>query len=81
MSDDFKAYGAQVKANAAKLAETLQSRGLRIVSGGTMQRNSCRSVSVLPVLPGLIPTCSSLAGLQLWPCCFPMQQGLFIPTS
>ncbi|MGB0902137.1 serine hydroxymethyltransferase [Halocynthiibacter sp.] len=34
-TDDFKAYGAQVKANAAKLAETLQNRGLRIVSGGT----------------------------------------------
>ncbi|WP_107498507.1 serine hydroxymethyltransferase [Thalassobius sp. I31.1] len=35
MSDDFKAYGVQVKANAAKLSETLQNRGLRIVSGGT----------------------------------------------
>ncbi len=35
LTDEFKDYGAQVKANAAKLAETLQSRGLRIVSGGT----------------------------------------------
>lgn len=34
-TSDFKAYGAQVKANAAKLAKTLQNRGLRIVSGGT----------------------------------------------
>ncbi|WP_039017908.1 serine hydroxymethyltransferase [Halocynthiibacter namhaensis] len=35
MTDDFKVYGSQVKANAAKLAETMQNRGLRIVSGGT----------------------------------------------
>ncbi|MBO9464237.1 serine hydroxymethyltransferase [Tropicibacter sp. R15_0] len=35
LTDDFKAYGAQVKANAAKLADTLQTRGIRIVSGGT----------------------------------------------
>ena len=35
LTDDFKAYGAQVKANAATLAATLQARGLRIVSGGT----------------------------------------------
>ncbi|MES0828135.1 serine hydroxymethyltransferase [Ruegeria sp. SCP11] len=35
LTDEFKEYGAQVKANAAKLAETLQGRGLRIVSGGT----------------------------------------------
>ncbi|WP_166416488.1 serine hydroxymethyltransferase [Cochlodiniinecator piscidefendens] len=35
MTDDFKVYGAQVKANAAKLAKTMQNRGLRIVSGGT----------------------------------------------
>ena len=35
MTDEFKAYAAQVKANAATLAETLQKRGLRIVSGGT----------------------------------------------
>ena len=35
LTDEFKEYGAQVKDNAAKLAETLQGRGLRIVSGGT----------------------------------------------
>lgn len=35
LTDEFKAYAAQVKANAATLAETLQKRGLRIVSGGT----------------------------------------------
>ncbi|WP_170327503.1 serine hydroxymethyltransferase [Ruegeria arenilitoris] len=35
LTDDFKDYSAQVKANATKLAETLQARGLRIVSGGT----------------------------------------------
>ena len=35
LTDEFKEYGAQVKSNAAKLAETLQGRGLRIVSGGT----------------------------------------------
>lgn len=35
LTNDFKEYGAQVKANAVKLAETLQGRGLRIVSGGT----------------------------------------------
>ncbi|OED49287.1 serine hydroxymethyltransferase [Leisingera sp. S232] len=34
-TDEFKAYAAQVKANAATLAATLQKRGLRIVSGGT----------------------------------------------
>ena len=32
---EFKEYGAQVKANAATLAATLQARGIRIVSGGT----------------------------------------------
>ncbi len=31
----FKAYAAQVKANAAALAATLTDRGIRIVSGGT----------------------------------------------
>jgi glycine hydroxymethyltransferase len=35
MSDEFKAYQKQTKANAAKLAEALASHGLRIVSGGT----------------------------------------------
>jgi glycine hydroxymethyltransferase len=35
LTDEFKAYGAQIKANAVTLAKTLQSRGLRIVSGGT----------------------------------------------
>lgn len=35
LTDDFRAYAAQVKTNAATLAATLQSRGLRIVSGGT----------------------------------------------
>ncbi|KIC15039.1 serine hydroxymethyltransferase [Leisingera sp. ANG-Vp] len=35
LTDEFKAYAAQVKANAATLAATLQKRGLRIVSGGT----------------------------------------------
>ncbi len=33
--NDFKDYGRQVVANAAKLAGTLTERGLRIVSGGT----------------------------------------------
>lgn len=32
---DFKDYGQRVVANAARLSETLQERGLRIVSGGT----------------------------------------------
>ncbi len=31
----FKTYAAQVKTNAAVLAETLQARGVRVVSGGT----------------------------------------------
>ena len=35
LTDGFKEYAAQVKANAATLAATLQKRGLRIVSGGT----------------------------------------------
>ncbi|MEO3693751.1 serine hydroxymethyltransferase [Roseateles paludis] len=35
LGPDFKAYQAQVVANAKVLAETLISRGLRIVSGGT----------------------------------------------
>ena len=33
--DDFKAYQQQIVANAKALAERLQERGLRIVSGGT----------------------------------------------
>ena len=35
LTADFRNYAAQVKANAATLAATLQKRGLRIVSGGT----------------------------------------------
>lgn len=35
LSDDFKAYGRQVVANAKALAETLMSAGLPLVSGGT----------------------------------------------
>lgn len=35
MSDDFKNYQSQVIANARTMATTLQSRGLRIVSGHT----------------------------------------------
>ncbi|KIC11640.1 serine hydroxymethyltransferase [Leisingera sp. ANG-M1] len=35
LTGEFKDYAAQVKANAATLAATLQKRGLRIVSGGT----------------------------------------------
>ena len=35
LTDEFKAYAAQVKANAQALADTLQRRGIRIVSGGT----------------------------------------------
>lgn len=35
LTDEFKVYGANVKANARLLAEVLQKRGLRIVSGGT----------------------------------------------
>jgi glycine hydroxymethyltransferase len=35
LTDEFKEYAAQVKANAAALAATLQKRGIRIVSGGT----------------------------------------------
>ncbi len=35
LTDEFKAYGANVKANARLLAEVLQARGVRIVSGGT----------------------------------------------
>lgn len=35
LTDEFKAYGANVKANARLLADVLQKRGVRIVSGGT----------------------------------------------
>jgi glycine hydroxymethyltransferase len=35
MTPEFKAYAAQVKANAAALAASLQAEGLGIVSGGT----------------------------------------------
>lgn len=35
LSPEFKEYAAQVKKNAAAVAETLTQRGLRIVSGGT----------------------------------------------
>ncbi|POF43748.1 serine hydroxymethyltransferase [Pseudomonas laurylsulfativorans] len=35
LTDEFKTYGANVKANARLLAEVLQKRGVRIVSGGT----------------------------------------------
>ncbi len=35
LSDEFKAYQAQVKKNASVLASALQERGLEIISGGT----------------------------------------------
>ena len=35
MSEDFKRYQQQVVANAKVMAETLQARGLRIISGRT----------------------------------------------
>jgi len=35
LSDDFRAYGVQMKANAAAMVATLQDRGIRLVSGGT----------------------------------------------
>jgi glycine hydroxymethyltransferase len=35
MTDEFKAYGKQILANASTLAKTLQDEGFRIVSGGT----------------------------------------------
>ena len=35
LSPEFKLYAAQVKKNAAVMAQTLTERGLRIVSGGT----------------------------------------------
>ncbi len=35
MSDDFKAYQKQVVKNAQVMAETIQARGIKIVSGGT----------------------------------------------
>ncbi|MCI5096787.1 MAG: serine hydroxymethyltransferase [Rhodobacteraceae bacterium] len=35
LTDDFRTYAAQVRANARALADTLQARGIRIVSGGT----------------------------------------------
>ncbi|HHY45777.1 MAG TPA: serine hydroxymethyltransferase [Firmicutes bacterium] len=35
MTDDFKAYQAQVVKNARALAEALSSRGFRLISGGT----------------------------------------------
>jgi len=35
LTDEFRAYAAQVTANARTLADTLQERGVRIVSGGT----------------------------------------------
>ena len=34
-TDDFRAYGAQIVANAAALAESLAAEGFRLVSGGT----------------------------------------------
>ena len=35
LTNEFKAYAHQIKANAAILADTLATRGIRIVSGGT----------------------------------------------
>ena len=35
LSDDFKAYQAQVVKNAAALADALQKEGFKLVSGGT----------------------------------------------
>jgi len=35
LTDEFKAYARQIVANAAWLAETLQGRGYKLVSGGT----------------------------------------------
>ena len=35
MTDDFKAYGRQIVANAAVLCKGLQNRGIKIVSNGT----------------------------------------------
>jgi len=35
LSPEFKAYQAQIKKNAAKLADELMTRGISIVSGGT----------------------------------------------
>ena len=35
LTDDFKAYQTQIVKNAKQLAETIKSRGFRIVSGGT----------------------------------------------
>ena len=35
LSDDFKAYQAQILKNAKVLADTLMNRGLKLVSGGT----------------------------------------------
>ena len=35
LQPEFKSYAAQIVANAKALAETLQSEGLRIISGGT----------------------------------------------
>lgn len=35
LSDEFKAYQTQIVKNAKQLAETIKSRGFRIVSGGT----------------------------------------------
>jgi glycine hydroxymethyltransferase len=35
LTDEFKIYGANVKANAQLLAKVLEKRGVRIVSGGT----------------------------------------------
>ena len=35
LADDFKDYQKQIVANAAKLAQVLQDRGFRLVSGGT----------------------------------------------
>ena len=37
LTDEFKEYAAQVKANAATLAATLQKRGIRIVSGAMLE--------------------------------------------
>lgn len=35
LQPEFKQYGGRVKANAIQLADTLQSRGVKVISGGT----------------------------------------------
>jgi RpiB/LacA/LacB family sugar-phosphate isomerase len=49
LQPSFKDYANQVVKNASRLAETLQSRGLRVVSGGTQNHCFLLDLSVVDV--------------------------------